>query len=318
MIWANRFLRCVREGDQSNVRYGWKADIARGRCSKEVLFGRLSSMALSIYAILACHKNIASPQPKSWVARGMIAKRLVQALRRQDWTMIAIEFALVLVGVLLAFQINEWASQRARAGESQLAAERLLEELELGVAYHRQTVEYGNQIRDGLGFAIGRIVGNELQEVDEERIAVGLVKARAMVALAPPSSVYDDLVSSGDFNQIGSVSARAAISRYRASLSFEERMRQYLQVPLADYQRISAFRYEADPKGQEQIRLFVDFPALLRDRQAQQVIALTSENHRILLMLRTRALMDSERMCVALAASIGRSCNRNLPLPTYD
>ena len=232
--------------------------------------------------------------------------------------MVAIEFALVLVGVLSAFQISEWANQRARASELQLASERLLEELELGVAYHRQTIEYGHQIREGLGFAIGRIVANKLEEADEERIAVGLVRARSMVALAPPSSVYDDAVASGDFNQIGSVTARAAISRYRASLSFEERMRQHLQVPLADYERIPAFRYEVDPKGQKQIRLFVDFPALLRDRQAQQVIALTSENHRILMILRTRAFRESERMCVALATSIGRSCNRNLPLPTYD
>ena len=298
--------------------FEWKADVAKTRYSNETLFGRPSSMASATHVVLAYHKNVSEPRPRSWVAIGMIAKRIVYALRRQDWTMIAIEFALVLVGVLLAFQINEWANQRARTGDSQLAAERLLQELELSVAYHRQTVEYGNQIRDGLGFAMGPIVGKALQEADEERITVGLVRARAMVALAPPSSVYDDLVSSGDFNQIGSVTARAAISRYRASLSFEERMRQYLQVPLSDYQRISAFSYEADPRGQKQIRLFVDFPALMRDRQAQQLIALTAENHRILLMLRKRALRDSERMCVALANSIRRSCNRNLPLPTYD
>ena len=248
----------------------------------------------------------------------MIARRLVHALRRQDWTMIAIEFALVLFGVLLAFQINEWASQRARASKFQIEAERLLEELELSVAYHRQTVAFGEEIREGLGFAIRPIVGNELRKADKERITVGLLRARAMVALAPPSSVYDDVVSTGDFNQIGNVTARAAISRYRASLSFEERMRQYLQLPLSDYQRISAFRYEADPKGKEQVRLLVDFPALLRDQQAQQLIALTAENHRILLKLRTGALKDAERMCVALAASIRRSCNRNLPLPTYD
>lgn len=274
-------------------------------------------MALFADAILAHHENITS-LGLSWMASRMIARRLVHALRRQDWTMIAIEFALVLFGVLLAFQINEWASQRARAGELQLAAERLLEELELTVAYHRQTVEYGNQIRDGLGLALGPIAGNKLQEASDERITLGLVRARAMVALAPPSSVYDDVVSTGDLSQIGSVTARAAISRYRASLSFEERMRQYLQGPLSDYQRISAFRYEADPNGKEQIRLFVDFQALSRDREAKQLIALTAENHRILLMLRTRALRDAERMCVALAASIGRSCNRNLPLPTYD
>ena len=95
-------------------------------------------------------------------------------------------------------------------------------------------------------------------------------------------------------------------------------MRQHLQGPLGAYERIPAFRYETHPDGNEKIRLIVDFPALIRDRQAQQVIALTAENHRVLLMLRTRALKDSERMCNALGSVVGRRCNPNLPLPRFD
>lgn len=232
--------------------------------------------------------------------------------------MVAIEFALVVLGVLLAFQINEWASDRASAGQRQVLAERLLEEAELDLAYIKQAVNYQQNVVRGLGFATRRIVSKKWREADEERITASLASARSMVALAPPSSVYEDVGSSGEFNKIGNVGVRAAISRYRATLSFEERMRQQLQVPLTTYERIPAFRYETDPEGKERIRLFVDFPALLRDRQAQQVIALTAENHRIILMLRRRAFRDSAKMCVALGAAVGRACNRNLPLPRFD
>lgn len=232
--------------------------------------------------------------------------------------MIAIEFALVVVGVLLAFQINEWAGERASAGERQISAERLLEEAELTVAYNRQAVDYERQVVEGLSFATARIVSKNWQEAEGERITDGLAAARSMVALAPPSSVYEDVVSSGELNRLGNVTLRATISRYRSTLSFEERMRQQLQNPLAAYERIPAFRYETHPDGKEKIRLVVDFPALVRDRQAQQVIALTAENHRILLMLRTRALKDSERMCIALGSMVGRRCNRNLPPPRFD
>jgi len=100
----------------------------------------------------------------------MIVKRFADALRRQDWAMVAIEFALVVVGVLLAFQINEWANERASDGERQLSAERLLEEAELDVAYIRQAVDYERKVVQGLGFATGRIVGKKLQETDEKRI----------------------------------------------------------------------------------------------------------------------------------------------------
>jgi hypothetical protein len=248
----------------------------------------------------------------------MIAKRFADALRRQDWAMITIEFLLVVVGVLLAFQINEWASERANASGRQRSTERLLEEAELTVAYNRQAVGYQQAILRGLGFAIARIERADWQKADEERIVDGLAKARSMVALSPPSSVYEDVVSSGELNKIGDVALRAAISRYRATLSFEERMRQQLQAPLAAYERIPAFRYQTDPEGKARIRLAVDFPSLARDREAQQMLALTAENHRILLMLRTRALRDSERMCVALGSAVARPCNRNLPPPKFD
>lgn len=232
--------------------------------------------------------------------------------------MIAIEFALVVVGVLLAFQINEWAGGRASASERQRSTERLLEEAELTVAYNRQAVDYERRVLEGLSFATGRIANKHWQQAEEERITGGLAAARSMVALAPPSSVYEDVVSSGELNKIGNVAARATISRYRSTLSFEDRMRQQLQGPLSAYERLPAFRYETDPEGKEKIRLVVDFPALVRDRQAQQVIALTAENHRILLMLRKRALKDSEKMCVALGAVVGRPCNPNLPPPKFD
>ena len=73
-----------------------------------------------------------------------------------------------------------------------------------------------------------------------------------------------------------------------------------------------------DPEGRKRIKLIVDFPSLLSDRRAQQMLALTAENHRILLMLRRRAFKDSVDMCIALAASLGSHCNANLPPPAFD
>ena len=248
----------------------------------------------------------------------MILKRITAALRRQDWAMVSIEFALVVLGVLLAFQINEWASRRSSAAERRTATERLLEEAERSVAYNRQAADFERTLLVGLHLAIDRIERGTWPPADEAAMAAGLGRGRAMVALAPPSSVYDDLVSSGDLNKIGTPALRASIGRYRSTLSFEERMRQQLQVPLPAYERINAFSYKTDTRGKDRMQLRVDFPQLLRDREARKLIALTAENHRILLMLRTRALRDSERMCIALGKEVGRPCNRNLPPPTFD
>lgn len=246
----------------------------------------------------------------------MIVKRMLLSLRRQDWAMVVIEFVLVVVGVLFAFQINEWAAERASEEARQQASERLLEEVERNVAYIRQATDYEQGNVNALMAVIKRVNEGRGTPADETTLMSKIVSARSMVALAPPSSVYDDLVSSGELNRIGDERVRAAIGRFRSTLSFEERMRQQLQTTLPAFERIGAFRYSIDPNGRLSMR--VDFAALERDAQARQIVALTTENHRILLMLRTRALRDSERMCLALARSVGRACNLQRPPSSFD
>lgn len=246
----------------------------------------------------------------------VIVKRMLVSLKRQDWAMVGIEFVLVVVGVLFAFQINEWAAEKASADTNQQAGERLLEEVERDVAYLRQATDYEQENVDALRDGLSRARTGRGEPVKEASFTARLVSARSMVALAPPSSVYDDIVSSGGLNRIGDEGVRAAIGRFRSTLSFEERMRQQLQTTLPSFERIEAFDYSIGGSGQ--LVASVNFRALAGDRQALQIIALTAENHRILLMLRTRALRDGMQVCLALAKSLGRSCNLELQPPAFD
>jgi hypothetical protein len=45
--------------------------------------------------------------------------RLIDTLRRRDWLGIGIELAVVTLGVLLAFQIDQWGDRRKQAREEQ-------------------------------------------------------------------------------------------------------------------------------------------------------------------------------------------------------
>lgn len=47
----------------------------------------------------------------------MVLRRFADHLRRQDWAAIAIEFVLLVLGVFLGLQAQEWASERDRRAE---------------------------------------------------------------------------------------------------------------------------------------------------------------------------------------------------------
>lgn len=60
----------------------------------------------------------------------MILTRFARHLRAQDWTAIGIEFALVVAGIVIGFQITAWYEDRERAVQEQLVLAALAEEVQ--------------------------------------------------------------------------------------------------------------------------------------------------------------------------------------------
>lgn len=248
----------------------------------------------------------------------MIAKRVAQALKRQDWTMVSIEFVLIVVGVLLAFQINDWSNARSEERAQREATERLLDESERDIAHVKEAIGFMQPLVNDLHFALGKVVSGSWSRADEERMRVGFSQGRYMTAIVPPTSVYDDIVASGAFNKIGTPEVRAAVSAFHATLAYDERTRQQFLPILRAYEDNPAFTYRVDPLARKPVALTVDFVALSKDAAAQRPIALTAADQSALLWIRNRALSDSIAMCVALAKSLDRQCNQNRPLPKFD
>ncbi len=59
----------------------------------------------------------------------MILRRLAHNLREQNWTAIAIEFVLLVLGVFLGFQAQQWASERAERQLGHVHLARILNDL---------------------------------------------------------------------------------------------------------------------------------------------------------------------------------------------
>ena len=136
--------------------------------------------------------------------------RLRDALRARDWFGIAIELAVVTLGVLLAFQIDQWGEARQRAKEERQFLERLY-------------VEYGRAIEEMRGI-IGhhdRVMSDFRTAFESKHDAARLRDYSARLnfgcragylGTAPFSdTVAEELLSSGKLNTISDPSLRAEI-----------------------------------------------------------------------------------------------------------
>lgn len=67
----------------------------------------------------------------------MILRRLSDAIRRQDWFTVVIETLIVVFGVYIGLQVNNWAQDRADRRDYNAALERLRDE----IAANRETMD---------------------------------------------------------------------------------------------------------------------------------------------------------------------------------
>ena len=89
----------------------------------------------------------------------MIVRRLSDAFRKQDWFTVAVEILIVVLGVFLGLQVNNWnearaEGERSRGYLSRIRAELVADMTELerhrGLAVGRQRGVRGSQLcRDG-------------------------------------------------------------------------------------------------------------------------------------------------------------------------
>lgn len=244
----------------------------------------------------------------------MIVRRVTNALRRQDWAAVAIEFLLILVGVLLAFQINEWASERHARAEREAATSRLLDEAEEDVAFLRYEVEdHQEQVRE-LSYALDRVQNGTWREVDEAQIRSGLTSSVYLDVPSPPSSVYQDIVASGMLGRIGNPQVRSAISVYRAKLELLTTLIAYVRQIAPKLDREDSLRYVYDAGGPRPARLEVDFPALARDKKLQSSLALLNDRQWFILRSWKETAQAAESMCRELGRRLKRQCDLQRPL----
>lgn len=121
-------------------------------------------------------------------------RRGVKQISSRDWALLTLETAGVLAGILIAFQLNEWASRRNQAARHDQLMERLFEESEFGVAGLRGWRDRMRQIVDQESkFAVSLAAGR--CPPDADWVAANTV--HMMPAVVAPTSVYQELMGAG-------------------------------------------------------------------------------------------------------------------------
>ena len=148
----------------------------------------------------------------------MILKRFSERLRAQDWVAVAIELAVVVAGILLALQVDQWASDRAERQRERAYLERLADDL--------RAEQDG--VRAAETFARNRLEAVSLLEaiargerVDSEPPRIPWAVETASWRSFPKTNAYvvNELQASGQMGLLRSVALRNALADHYAQIA---------------------------------------------------------------------------------------------------
>ena len=161
----------------------------------------------------------------------MILKHVSERLRAQDWTAVVIELAVVVAGILLALQVDQWASDRAEREREELYLWRLAGDLEA----EQQSV------RDAKLFARNRLEAVALLEdmadgaigdVDPRRVPWAVETASWRSFPKTTAYVVSELRTSGQLGIIRSVELRQGLADHYAQIEHFGRVADDLSAQL--------------------------------------------------------------------------------------
>jgi hypothetical protein len=241
----------------------------------------------------------------------MILRRFAEALQAQNWTSIWIEFVLLIAGVFLGIQVANWNEQRQLEVHRSAALARLHAESEAAIAYIDSRIAIMAGDAELRTEALRRLSDNDWQGADPARMAKALDTLQFAPAVAPPRAVYDELISTGLYSEVGDPRLREAVSAYIAQIGWVERQIDYVRARLVARNEGRVFAGERpvfDPAGYRQTRRAYDLPALSAD-PAFVANAILNNETTIAQVEWTRGLLDKAKaMCSEISRIDGQPC----------
>lgn len=189
----------------------------------------------------------------------MIINKLATALRRQDWFTVLLEVAIVVVGIFIALQVDDWNDARdAQTSEAQYL-ERFTDEIELTIAHIRAERAFAGSSREAIENFTTQLYSSGVSDKDLVAATNGYLTTGAFFAnFRPNRSTFDDLITTGNFDIIADEAIRAGLislhARYdSARYTVESNISWVQQGEDRIYYGFDAFRYDVRTQ-----RLFKD------------------------------------------------------------
>jgi hypothetical protein len=203
----------------------------------------------------------------------MLLRSIIEHVKAQNWTAVVLDFVIVVVGILIAFQITEWNAARADRDREAEILEDMLADLELdrseyalGIAFTLRRIgaanaslagagrpilsefSYGAGLNTGLG-KNGIITAPQTPTIPAERQDHLWGEITIMAWPTPSTSTFDAMVGAGDIEIIRDRELVREMQAYRFQVDEIIQLTRLINMPLRHTALETGTEYGLEPFG---------------------------------------------------------------------
>ena len=146
----------------------------------------------------------------------MILRRVIAHFKKQEWTAIALDFLIVVVGVFIGIQVSNWNAATAEDRRAHKNLARIHSDLALDDHLLSLRLEFWAQVYDYGSSALAIAEGREQQTGEAWPLVLAFYQASQVSHFNKVDTTYEELKGAGELALIDDLDLRTKLARYYA------------------------------------------------------------------------------------------------------
>ncbi len=206
----------------------------------------------------------------------MILRRVIAHFRKQEWTAIGLDFLIVVIGVFVGLQVNNWNEARQDRVRERAYIERLSIDMENSLEDRRADAKWDEERLRTQRVVLTALRSRDLAPADRVDFDTGLLLFGYMSEPRVRWATVNELQSSGATTIIRDVSLRDAIGRMQSEITRRHTLSDKLTDAINALRETTANRYDVidfDFASERAATLRYDFTALATDAELLNLLS---------------------------------------------
>ena len=142
----------------------------------------------------------------------MILRRVIEHVKKQEWTAIFLDFLIVVVGVFVGLQVSNWNEARQNNNLAANYIGRLESDIGLEIALWQKAMDYFGTAQSYANIALDGF--SAPVEALDEQFLIAIYQASQVWYVAPNRSTFDELQSTGRIVYINDDQLRTILANH--------------------------------------------------------------------------------------------------------